>query len=153
MQQFTFRGSWASFAQSDVLKVQARRVQIDESLSHLADYQDAVFCVLASTSTDRTECFRPSHALTITRLRKCYVRHQCRGGDTNINEAIDGNVKLPGEWEDAVPRTSRHRALSGRMMPHASLRMHGWSSSQMIQAGTSARAVSSGPAARSAKML
>ncbi|CAE7706915.1 RRAGC [Symbiodinium sp. KB8] len=44
----------------------ARRVQIDESLSHLADYQDAVFC-----------------------------------GDTNINEAIDGNVKLPGEWEDA----------------------------------------------------
>ncbi|CAE7398852.1 Tdp2 [Symbiodinium sp. CCMP2456] len=44
----------------------ARRVQIDESLSRLADYQDAVFC-----------------------------------GDTNINEAIDGNVKLPGEWKDA----------------------------------------------------
>eukprot|EP00439_Symbiodinium_sp_Y106_P085706 s109_g29.t1 len=44
----------------------ARRVQIDESLSRLADYPDVVFC-----------------------------------GDTNINEAVDGNVKLPAEWEDA----------------------------------------------------
>ncbi|CAE7570243.1 TDP2 [Symbiodinium natans] len=44
----------------------ARRAQIDESLSILADHADAVFC-----------------------------------GDTNINEAVDGHVKLPRDWEDA----------------------------------------------------
>ncbi|CAE7214682.1 Ipo9 [Symbiodinium pilosum] len=45
---------------------EARRVQINESLTQLAIHADAVFC-----------------------------------GDTNINEAVDGNVKLPRNWEDA----------------------------------------------------
>ena len=75
------------------------------------------------------ECFRPPLSLGVADAASC------RGGDTNINEAVDGNVKLPAEWEDAVPRTpSRYRALS-----HSSPRMHGWSSSQMIQAGSLVR--------------
>ena len=49
------------------------------------------------------------------------------GGDTNINEAVDGNVKLPRNWEETVRAVALRNAIVSPLLLERIVRMPGLS--------------------------